>query len=225
MSAKCSTLVCRAGGFIGGHPVKQFKKERGWVRGVDWKYHEFCESLADERVIGNLRDPQVCRGILDRAFDEVCQLAADMGEAGYILTGDHACDVMHNAGMNMVDFCGKAGVAKVFYSSSGRVYAGHNQRDPSNPRCSEDSANPAAPDSEYGWEKLFSERMCVAYHRNFGLNLRVARFHNTFGPEGSWNNGKEKAPATSRRDGDDLCLDRETGEEKQTIGLSHHAGP
>lgn len=193
-----NALVCGAGGFIGGHLVKRLKREGFWVRGVDLKYHEFCQSHADEFVVGDLRDPQVCHSVLDRPFDEVYQLAADMGGAGYIFTGEHDCEVMHNSGMinlNMVDLCSKIGVKKVFYSSSACIYPEYNQRDPSNPRCNEDSAYPAAPDSEYGWEKLFSERMYLAYRRNRGLNVRIARFHNIFGPEGSWNNGKEKAPA------------------------------
>jgi len=198
MAEKKYALVCGAGGFIGGHLVKRLKREGFWVRGVDLKYHEFCESEADEFVIGDLRDSQVCRSILDRPFDEVYQLAADMGGAGYIFTGEHDCEVMHNSGtinLHMVDLCSRVGVRKVFYSSSACIYPEYNQRDPSNPKCSEDSAYPAAPDSEYGWEKLFSERMYFAYHRNRGLNIRIARFHNIFGPEGSWNNGKEKAPA------------------------------
>ena len=211
MSCEKQVLVCGAGGFIGGHLVKRLKREGFWVRGVDLKYHEFCQSHADEFVIGDLRDPQVCRSVLDRPFDEVYQLAADMGGAGYIFTGEHDCEVMHNSCMinlNMVDLSCKVGVRKIFYSCSACIYPEYNQRDPSNPKCSEDSAYPAAPDSEYGWEKLFSERMYLAYHRNLGLDIRIARFHNIFGPEGSWNNGKEKAPAAlcrkvaHARDGD-----------------------
>lgn len=191
-------LVCGAGGFIGGHLVRKLKKEGFLVRGVDLKEHEFHETEADEFVLGDLRDPQICRNVLDRPFYEVYQLAADMGGAGYIFTGEHDCNVMHNSGLinlNMVDLCSKVGVQKVFYSSSACIYPEYNQQDPSNPKCSEDSAYPAAPDSEYGWEKLFSERMYMAYHRNRGLNVRIARFHNIFGPEGAWNNGREKAPA------------------------------
>jgi GDP-D-mannose 3',5'-epimerase len=198
MACEKQVLVCGAGGFIGGHLVKRLKREGLWVRGVDLKYHEFCESMADEFIIGDLRDPKICRDVLDRPFDEVYQLAADMGGAGYIFTGEHDCEVMHNSGMinlNMVDLCSKVGVKKIFYSSSACIYPEYNQRDPSNPNCSEDSAYPAAPDSEYGWEKLFSERIYLAYHRNRSLNVRIARFHNIFGPEGSWDNGKEKAPA------------------------------
>lgn len=191
-------LVCGAGGFIGSHLVKKLKREGFWVRGVDLKYPEFGETAADDFVIGDLRDPVVCRNVVDRAFDEVYQLAADMGGAGYIFSGEHDSDVMHNSAMinlNMVDICCRTGVKKMFYSSSACIYPEYNQRDPDNPKCSEDSAYPAGPDSEYGWEKLFSERMYLAYHRNHGLAVRIARFHNIFGPEGSWNNGKEKAPA------------------------------
>lgn len=191
-------LVCGAGGFIGSHLVKKLKREGFWVRGVDLKYPEFTETAADDFVIGDLRDVQVCQGIVDRPFDEVYQLAADMGGAGYIFSGEHDSEVMHNSALinlNMVDLCSKAKVKKIFYSSSACIYPEYNQRDPNNPKCSEESAYPAEPDSEYGWEKLFSERMYLAYHRNHGLVVSIARFHNIFGPEGSWNNGKEKAPA------------------------------
>jgi len=198
MSKQKQALVCGAGGFIGGHLVKRLKREGFWVRGVDLKYHEFSETQADDFVIGDLRDPVVCKEVTDRPFDEVYQLAADMGGAGYIFTGEHDSEVMHNSAMinlNMVDLSTKVGVEKIFYSSSACIYPEYNQMDPDNPKCSEDSAYPAAPDSEYGWEKLFSERMYLAYHRNHGLDIKIARFHNIFGPEGSWNNGKEKAPA------------------------------
>lgn len=198
MAKERQALVCGAGGFIGGHLVKRLKTEGFWVRGVDLKYHEFSETAADDFVIGDLRDPVVCRNVADRPFDEVYQLAADMGGAGFIFTGEHDSEVMHNSAMinlNMVDICTKIGVKKIFYSSSACIYPEYNQMDPDNPRCSEDSAYPAAPDSEYGWEKLFSERMYLAYNRNNGLEIRIARFHNIFGPEGSWNNGREKAPA------------------------------
>ncbi len=191
-------LVCGAGGFIGSHLVKRLKREGFWIRGVDLKYPEFSETVADDFVIGDLRDPVVCRKVTDRSFNEVYQLAADMGGAGFIFTGEHDSEVMHNSAMinlNMVDVCCKIGVEKVFYSSSACVYPEYNQVDPNNPNCSEHSAYPAAPDSEYGWEKLFSERMYLAYHRNHGLDLRIARFHNIFGPKGAWNNGREKAPA------------------------------
>jgi len=191
-------LVCGAGGFIGSHLVRRLKKEGFGVRGVDLKYPEFSETAADDFVIGDLRDTRVCRTVCDKPFDEVYQLAADMGGAGYIFTGEHDSEVMHNSAMinlNMVDISKEMGVKKIFYSSSACIYPEYNQMDPGNPKCSEDSAYPAQPDSEYGWEKLFSERMYLSYYRNHGLLVRIARFHNIFGPEGAWNNGREKAPA------------------------------
>lgn len=195
-------LVCGAGGFIGSHLVTRLKSEGFWVRGVDLKRPEFSSTTADEFIVGDLRDQVVCRQVLDMAFDEVYQLAADMGGAGYIFSGEHDADVMHNSAqinLNIADLAHKLGVKKIFYSSSACIYPAYNQEDPDNPKCSEDSAYPAAPDSEYGWEKLFSERMYLSYHRNYQLNVRIARFHNIFGPQGSWNNGKEKAPAAMCR--------------------------
>lgn len=193
-----SALVLGAGGFIGGHLVKRLKREGFWVRGVDLKFHEYAETEADDFVIGDLRDQQVCHRIIDRNFDEVYQLAADMGGAGYIFTGEHDAEIMHNSAsinINVADICHKRNIRKVFYSSSACMYPAYNQEDPDNPNCAEDSAYPAAPDSEYGWEKLFSERLFLAYNRNFGTTNRVARYHNIFGPEGTWDGGKEKAPA------------------------------
>jgi nucleoside-diphosphate-sugar epimerase len=191
-------LVCGAGGFIGGHLVKRLKLEGFWVRGVDLKHNEYNPSAADEFLIGDLTDPVVVRNVLDMAFDEVYQLAADMGGAGYIFTGENDANVMHNSAtinLNIANQATAAKVKKIFYSSSACMYPAYNQQDPDNPRCSEDSAYPAYPDSEYGWEKLFSERLYFAYNRNFGLNVRIARFHNIFGPYGTWFGGKEKAPA------------------------------
>jgi nucleoside-diphosphate-sugar epimerase len=193
-----SALVCGAGGFIGGHLVKRLKREGFWVRGVDLKFNEYAETEADDFVIGDLRDPHFCRSITDRRFDEVYQLAADMGGAGYIFTGENDADIMHNSAtinLNMLDALHKRNIKRVFYSSSACMYPAHNQEDPDNPNCAEDSAYPAAPDSEYGWEKLFSERLYLAYGRNHGIQARVARYHNIFGPEGTWDGGKEKAPA------------------------------
>ncbi len=190
-------LVCGAGGFIGGHLVKRLKEEGFWVRGVDIKKHEYAESQADEFVQGDLRDPILCKKVL-QDIDEVYQLAADMGGAGYIFTGDHDAAVMHNSAsinLNIVDLASQMGVKKVFYSSSACIYPEYNQMDPDNPKCSEESAYPAAPDSEYGWEKLFSERLYLSYKRNCGLEVHVARFHNIYGPEGTWTGGREKAPA------------------------------
>jgi nucleoside-diphosphate-sugar epimerase len=193
-----TALVCGAGGFIGSHLVKRLKAEGFWVRGVDLKYPEYAETLADDFVIGDLREQVLCRSVVDRSFTEVYQLAADMGGAGYIFTGEHDADIMHNSAtinLNMADACYKRKIRSVFYSSSACMYPAHNQEDPDNPKCAEDSAYPAAPDSEYGWEKLFSERLYLAYNRNHGMKCRVARYHNIFGPEGTWTGGKEKAPA------------------------------
>jgi nucleoside-diphosphate-sugar epimerase len=190
-------LVAGAGGFIGGHLVKRLKAEGYRVRGVDLKVPEYCKTAADEFVIGDLRDPRVADEAV-HGISEVYQLAADMGGAGYIFTGEHDAAVMHNSAtinLNILELGTRAGVAKFFYSSSACIYPAHNQTDPSNPQCAEDSAYPAAPDSEYGWEKLFSERLYHAYMRNCGVEVRVARFHNIFGPEGTWTGGKEKAPA------------------------------
>lgn len=193
-----TALVCGAGGFIGSHLARRLKKEGFWVRGVDLKFPEFSETEADDFVIGDLRDQHICTRIVDRKFDEVYQLAADMGGAGYIFTGKHDADVMHNSAtinLNMLDACRKRNVKRVFYSSSACIYPAYNQEDPDNPNCAEDSAYPAAPDSEYGWEKLFSERLYLAFNRNYGMECRVARYHNIFGPEGTWEGGREKAPA------------------------------
>ncbi|WP_295530915.1 NAD-dependent epimerase/dehydratase family protein [Novosphingobium sp. Chol11] len=193
-----SALVLGAGGFIGGHLVKRLKKEGFWVRGVDIKFNEHAETEADDFVIGDLRDQAFCRSVIDRNFDEVYQLAADMGGAGYIFTGEHDADIMHNSAtinLNVADIAHKRNIKRTFYSSSACMYPAYNQEDPDNPNCAEGSAYPAAPDSEYGWEKLFSERLFLAYNRNHGLSNRVARYHNIFGPEGTWDGGKEKAPA------------------------------
>ena len=191
-------LVCGAGGFIGSHLVKRLKKEGFWVRGVDLKYPEFSETHADDFVIGDLRDPQFCRYIVDQRFDEVYQLAADMGGAGFVFIGANDADIMHNSALinlNMLEVCHRRNVKRIFYSSSACMYPEYNQMDPDNPKCSEDSAYPAAPDSEYGWEKLFSERLYMAFNRNYGMEARIARYHNIFGPEGTWQGGREKAPA------------------------------
>jgi nucleoside-diphosphate-sugar epimerase len=194
-------LVCGAGGFIGGHLVNRLKSEGYWVRGVDLKENEYGNTNSDEFIIGDLRDPVVAQKAV-KGIDEVYQLAADMGGAGYIFTGDHDADVMNNSALcnlNVLGASQKEGVKKIFYSSSACMYPEYNQIDPDNPKCSEDSAYPAAPDSEYGWEKLFSERLYLSYHRNYGIEVRIARFHNIFGPQGTWNGGKEKAPAAMCR--------------------------
>lgn len=195
-------LVCGAGGFIGGHLVKQLKNKGYWVRGVDIKCHEYVESLSDEFIQGDLRSPEVVKDVIDLPFDEIYQLAADMGGAGFIFSGENDADIMHNSAMinlNVVEASVKADVKKIFYSSSACMYPERNQMDPDNPNCAEDSAYPAEPDSEYGWEKLFSERFYLAANRNYGIEVRIARFHNIFGPEGSWIDGREKAPAAMCR--------------------------
>ena len=193
-----TALVCGAGGFIGNHLVKRLKSEGYWVRGVDLKYPPFDETHADDFVVGDLRDQAVCRHVVDRRFDETYQLAADMGGAGYIFTGENDAHVMHNSAtinLNMVDALSKRNCKRVFYSSSACIYPDYNQRDPHAPVTKESSAYPANPDSEYGWEKLFSERLYLAYSRNLGIEARIARFHNIFGPLGTWTGGREKSPA------------------------------
>jgi nucleoside-diphosphate-sugar epimerase len=174
------------------------KQDGLWVRGVDLHAPLFSKSAADDFVIGDLTDPTVVAEVLDQPFAEVYQLAADMGGAGYIFTGEHDADVLHNSAtinLNVARQAVESRVGRIFYSSSACIYPERNQMDPDNPNCAEDSAYPAAPDSEYGWEKLFSERLYMAYQRNYGLNARIARFHNIFGPEGTWQGGREKAPA------------------------------
>jgi nucleoside-diphosphate-sugar epimerase len=192
-------LVCGAGGFIGSHLVKRLKQEGFWVRGVDLKETAFSPTQADDFIVGDLRDVAVCNAALDGKFDEIYQLAADMGGAGFIFTGENDADIMHNSAtinLNILDGCKKAGfTGRIFYSSSACIYPAYNQEDPNNPKCSEESAYPAAPDSEYGWEKLFSERLYAAYQRNYGIEAHVARYHNIYGPEGTWTGGREKAPA------------------------------
>ncbi len=191
-------LVCGAGGFIGGHLVNRLKEEGYYVVGIDLKENEYGNGNADEFVLGDLRDPSVVRDVIKSDMDEIYQLAADMGGAGYVFTGDNDSAIMHNSALcnlNVLEEARIKGVNKVFYSSSACMYPEYNQLDPENPKCSEDSAYPAAPDSEYGWEKLFSERLYLAYNRNYGMEVRVARFHNIFGPQGTWEGGREKAPA------------------------------
>ncbi len=193
-----SAIVFGAGGFIGGHLVKKLKKEGFWVRGVDLKFNEHAETLADDFAIGDARDQNFVKSVVDRCFEEVYQLAADMGGAGYVFTEENDANIMHNSALinlNVLDICYKRNIKNIFYSSSACMYPLHNQLDPNNPNCEESSAYPANPDSEYGWEKLFSERLYLAYNRNHGMKCRIARYHNIFGPEGTWDGGKEKAPA------------------------------
>lgn len=193
-----TALVCGAGGFIGAHLVKRLVREGYWVRGVDLKFPPYAKTHANDFLVGDLRSPDICRQAVDQPFDEVYQLAADMGGAGFVFTGENDADIMHNSALinlNMIEACWKRNVKKIFYSSSACMYPEYNQKDPGNPKTAEDSAYPAQPDSEYGWEKLFSERLYLAFRRNYGIEVKIARFHNIFGPEGSWNDGREKAPA------------------------------
>lgn len=217
-------IVLGGGGFIGGHLAKKLKENGNYVRVCDIKRHEYFNQneICDEFILGDLRDPNVVSTVIDSTFDEVYQLAADMGGAGYIFTGNNDANVMHNSALinlNVSHECVKKKIKKVFYSSSACMYPEHNQLDPNNPNCEESSAYPANPDSEYGWEKLFSERLYFAFNRNYGLDVRVARFHNIFGPYGTWTGGKEKAPAAMCRkaaelkDGDELEV---WGDGKQT---------
>ena len=218
---KKTALVLGAGGFIGSHMVKRLRKEGYWVRGVDLKYPEFSKTEANEFVCGDLRDVEIVRRVIRfggftgnyyaqivdkflEPFDEIYQFAADMGGAGFIFTGENDADIMHNsASINLnlleeqkkLNKDKKVNQTKIFYSSSACMYPEHNQLDPNNPDCRETSAYPANPDSEYGWEKLFSERLYLTYSRNYDIPVRVARYHNIFGPEGTWDGGREKAPA------------------------------
>jgi nucleoside-diphosphate-sugar epimerase len=191
-------LVLGAGGFIGHHLVRRLVSEGVWVRGVDLVPPRFSATEADEFLKGDLRDRSFCAEVVSGSFDEVYQLAADMGGAGYIFTGDNDATIMQNSlriNLNVLEALGQAGEVRIFYSSSACVYPEQNQNDPEAPITAEESAYPAQPDSEYGWEKLISERLYLAYHRNFDLSVRIARLHNVFGPECSWNDGKEKVPA------------------------------
>jgi GDP-D-mannose 3',5'-epimerase len=218
---KRTALVLGAGGFIGSHMVKRLRSEGYWVRGVDLKYPEFSETEADEFIVGDLRDLSFVQRVIQYkgpyrnfynsvpfrytdTFDEIYQFAADMGGAGFVFTGENDADIMHNSAtinLNVLEAqhtlndLKEVNKTKIFYSGSACMYPEHNQLDPDNPDCREESAYPAAPDSEYGWEKLFSERLFFAYHRNYGIPVRVARYHNIFGPEGTWEGGREKAPA------------------------------
>ena len=191
-------LVCGAGGFIGGHLVTSLKQQGYYVIGADIKQHEYKTTDADEFYQVDLREQSNVRKLVTGDIETIYQLAADMGGAGYIFTGENDADIMHNSvliNINIAEAMIKTGVKNVFYTSSACMYPSHNQEDPDNPLLSEESAYPANPDSEYGWEKLFSERLYMAFAKNHGIRARIARLHNVFGPLGSWNNGKEKAPA------------------------------
>lgn len=190
-------LVCGAGGFIGSHLVKRLKQEGHFVIGADLKLPEFSPTAADQFNTTDLRSAQKCRDLV-YGVDDIYQLAADMGGAGFVFTGKHDADILRNSAtinLNVLDAASKYGVKRIFYSSSACIYPAYNQTDPDNPLCTEDSAYPAAPDSDYGWEKLFSERLYLAYRRNYGIETHIARFHNIFGPEGTWTGGREKSPA------------------------------
>jgi nucleoside-diphosphate-sugar epimerase len=197
-------LVLGGGGFIGGHLAKRLKNEGCNVTVVDIKpTHEFWDDqeICDNYISGDLRDPRLVESVIED-FDEVYQLAADMGGAGYIFTGENDANVMHNSALinlNVAYEASKKGVKRIFYSSSACMYPEYNQLDPNNPNLKESSAYPAEPDSEYGWEKLFSERLFFSFERNYNLDCRVARFHNIFGPMGTYEGGKEKAPAAMCR--------------------------
>jgi GDP-D-mannose 3',5'-epimerase len=204
---KKTALVLGAGGFIGNHMVTRLKQEDYWVRAVDLKLPEFTGSAADEFLILDLRNMTSVVNVLElgnSSFDEIYQFAADMGGAGFVFTGENDADILHNSAtinLNVLEAQKQLNQklnswkTKIFYSGSACMYPAYNQEDPNNPNCKEDSAYPAAPDSEYGWEKLFSERLYFAYNRNYGIPVRVARYHNIFGPEGTWEGGREKAPA------------------------------
>ena len=226
-----TALVLGAGGFIGSHMVKRLKKDGYWVRGVDLKYPEFSMTEADEFITRDLRDPDAMRRVIRyggergnfysqivdkflEPFDEIYQFAADMGGAGYIFTGENDADIMHNSASININLLNEqlqwnqyknTNYTKIFYSSSACMYPSHNQLDPNNPDCREESAYPANPDSEYGWEKLFSERLYLAYHNNYNIPVRIARYHNIYGPEGTWEGGKEKAPAAICRKVANAC--------------------
>ncbi|MFT6907735.1 MAG: GDP-D-mannose 3',5'-epimerase [Oleiphilaceae bacterium] len=206
-------VVLGGGGFIGGHLAKRLKDDGNHVTICDIKNHEYWKShiICDEFIVGDLRNPEIVSTVISTDTDEVYQLAADMGGAGYLFTGENDANVMHNSALinlNVIHECTTKRVGKVFYSSSACIYPEHNQLDPNNPNCEESSAYPANPDSEYGWEKLFSERLYLAFNRNYGIDVRIARFHNIFGPMGTWKGGKEKAPA---------AMSRKTAESTNTI--------
>jgi len=221
-------LVLGGGGFIGGHLSKRLKESGYVVRSVDIKNHEYFEEseFCNEFFLGDLRDSKFVSEVLSlpngESFDEVYQLAADMGGAGYINTGDNDAEVVHNSMMinlNVLNIGSRLKVKKFFFASSACVYNEHNQLNPDTPICEESSAYPAYPDSEYGWEKLFSERLYSTFKRNYGVDVRIGRFHNVFGPYGTYDGGKEKAPAAVCRKVAQ-CLDGGTieiwGDGKQT---------
>lgn len=208
-------VVLGAGGFIGGHLVTKLKDLGYYVRGVDLKWHEHKKTDAHEFIIADLRNYESVNLVIDDTIDEVYQLAADMGGAEFIFTGENDADIMHNSAtinLNVLDVCSKKNIKKIFYSSSACMYPEHNQLDPNNPNCEESSAYPANPDSEYGWEKLFSERLYLAFARNKNIEVKIGRFHNIFGPLGTWQGGREKAPAA-------ICRKIATAEDNSSIDI------
>jgi nucleoside-diphosphate-sugar epimerase len=191
-------LVCGAGGFIGTHVVRRLRNEGHWVRGVDLRHPEFSPTAAHEFIVADLRDRPLCRSLCDGGFDEVYQFAADMGGAGYIFSGTCDAEIMTNSStlnVNVLTACVEYKVPQIFFSSSACIYPQYNQQDPENPVCAEETAYPALPDSEYGWEKLFAERVYLAHARGGKIGVRIARLHNVYGPENAWRGGREKAPA------------------------------
>ena len=215
MKIQQTALVLGAGGFIGSHLVKRLKSENYRVIGVDLKFPEFSPTVADEFILGDLRNQNFCRSVIYQKFDCIYQLAADMGGAGYIFTGENDADLMSNSALvnlNVLEAIKQVGVGKVFYPSSACIYPEHNQLTPESPNCEESSAYPANPDSEYGWEKLFSERLYLSYAKNYGIHIRIARFHNIFGIEGAWSGGREKVPAA-------LCRKVALAENGSTIDI------
>lgn len=201
-------LVLGAGGFIGSHMVNRLVADGYNVTGLDLKEPEFSPTKAHTFLLGDLRDPSFVSSVLSvgaNPYDEIYQYAADMGGAGFVFTGDNDADIMHNSALinlNVLDALraqkereGAVYNSKIFYSGSACMYPEHNQLDPENPNLEESSAYPANPDSEYGWEKLFSERLYEAYSRNYGIRVAIGRFHNIYGPKGTWQGGREKAPA------------------------------
>ena len=217
-------IILGGGGFIGGHLGKKLKDRGHWVRICDLKKNPyfFQSEICDEFIVGDLTDPKVSSLVIEENIDEVYQLAADMGGSSYIFTGENDANVMYNSSLinlNVLHECVVKKVKKIFYSSSACIYPQENQTDPNNPNCEETSAYPANPDSEYGWEKLFSERLYLSFHRNYRVDVRIARFHNIFGPQGTWTGGREKSPAAvcrkvaESKNGDEIEI---WGDGKQT---------
>lgn len=220
-----TALILGAGGFIASHAVRKLKLMGYWVRGVDLKYPQYSETQADEFIIGDLRDINIVSKVMlaplqrsmhdENSFDIVMQYSADMGGALWVFTGEHDADIMHNSALINLNVCEQAvrfGVKKIFYSSSACIYPQEAQDKLNSPALKEEMAYPAHPDSQYGLEKLFSENLYQSYNKNYGLNVRIARFHNIMGIEGTWRDGKEKFPAAicrkiaEAKDGDSITI-------------------